>query len=132
MATYRVSGTTSVTTTTSAFADLAQMSITFTPINPVVYVHFSAAGTYTPMGMPEKSIWLELRCNGALVKEFDFQSGSTWNQWFAPFSYPVNVVVGNPTTCLIRWATDGGTYTLFNNAGTDAYAHRSLVIYDQP
>jgi hypothetical protein len=131
--TYRAVGNTDVTVAASTFAALPQMSVTFTPINPVVYVDFSASGTYAPTGgTVDRSIWFELRLNGALIKEFDFQSGQSWNQWFSAFSYPVNVTVGASTTIDIRWATDGSAYTLYNNAGSQSYAHRSLIVHDQP
>ncbi len=132
MATYRAVGNTNITTNTSAFNAMAGMSVTFTPLNGVCYVHFSAGGTYSPAGTDERSAWFELRVNGVLIKEFDMQGGEDWNQWFASFSYPINVTVGASTTVQIRWATDGGTYTLFNNAGTDSYASRSLIVYDHP
>lgn len=111
---------------------MAQMSITYTPKNAVCYVAFAAGGTYSPVGTDERSVWFELRVNGTLVKEFDFQGGEDWNQWAAAFTYPINVTVGASTTVVIRWATDGGAYTLFNNAGTDSYTHRSLIVFDQP
>lgn len=131
--TYRAVGNTDVTIAASTFAALPQMSVTFTPINPVVYVDFSASGTYAPSGgTVDRSIWFELRLNGALIKEFDFQAGQSWNQWFSAFSYPINVTVGASTTIDIRWATDGSTYTLYNNAGSQSYAHRSLIVHDQP
>jgi hypothetical protein len=132
MSTYSVVGTTNITTNTSAFSNMAGMTITFTPKNAKCFVHFSAGGTYAPAGTDERSAWFELRVNGTLVKEFDIQGGEDWNQYFASFSYPINVTVGASTTVLIRWATDGGAYTLFNNAGTDSYAQRSLIVYDQP
>jgi hypothetical protein len=132
MATYRAVGSTNITTNTSAFAAMAGMTVTFTPQNAVCYVHFSAGGTYAPAGTDERSAWFELRVNGTLVKEFDIQGGEDWNQWFAAFSYPINVTTGAATTVQIRWATDGGAYTLFNNAGTDSYASRSLIVYDHP
>jgi hypothetical protein len=131
--TYRAVGTTDVTVAASTFAALPQMSVTFTPLNSTVYVDFSASGTYAPTGgTVDRSIWFELRLNGALIKEFDFQAGQSWNQWFSAFSYPVNVTVGASTTIDIRWATDGSAYTLYNNAGSQSYAHRSLIVHDQP
>lgn len=132
MTSYRAVGNTNITTNTSAFGNMAGMTVTYTPKNAVNYVHFSAGGTYSPTGTDERSAWFELRVNGTLVKEFDMQGGEDWNQWFAAFSYPINVTVGASTTVVIRWATDGGPYTLFNNAGTDSYASRSLIVYDQP
>jgi hypothetical protein len=132
MATYRAVGNTNTTTNSGIMANMPGMSVTFTPMNAVCYVHFSAGGTYSPTGTDERNAWFELRVNGTLVKEFDFQGGEDWNQWFASFSYPINVTVGASTTVQIRWATDGATYTLFNNAGTDFYASRNLIVYDHP
>lgn len=132
MATYSAVGNTNITTNSSAFNNMAGMTITYTPTNAKNYVHFSAGGTYAPTGTDERSAWFELRVNGTLVKEFDFQGGEDWNQYFASFSYPINVTIGASTTVVIRWATDGGAYTLFNNAGTDSYASRSLIVYDHP
>lgn len=132
MATYSIVGNTNITTNSSAFSNMAGMTVTFTPMNPVCYVHFTGTGTYSPAGSDERSAWFEIRVNGALVKEFDFQGGEDWNQLSSSFSYPINVTVGASTTVIIRWATDGGAYTLFNNAGTDSYATRSLIVYDHP
>jgi len=130
--TYSAIGTTDASTTSGNFANLPQMSLTFTPKNPVVYVAFSAQGDVTTSRDVDLGAWFELRVNGTLVREFDYYSRHQALTWAAEFVYPVDVTVGTETTISLRWATDGTSYTLQNNVSSDATSHRSLTVFDQP
>lgn len=138
VATYSVVGTTNITGSAfPIFADMAQMSITFTPINPIVYVSFAATGTYSTNDMNGHGVYFELRRGGTLIKEFDTTAGEDFNLWNIAFSYPVSVTPNVSTTIHIRWTVEdaGGApvvSTIYNSAASHPYSHRSLIIHDKP
>ena len=131
--TYSAIGTTDESISASGFANINQMNITFTPLNPTVYVNFSAGGTCT--NDEEHNIWLALVVNGVTVKTFYLSTANLWNTWQGGFTYPLNVAVGGSTNVSIQWATDGvASYTIYNYCATytNGNHNRSLVIYDHP
>ena len=136
--TYSAVGTTDITAPTfPTFNNMAQMSITFTPVNPTVYVHFAAGGTYVTNDFNEHGVYFELRQGATTIKEFDCTAGEDWNLWNIAFSYPVTVTPNVATTITIRWSRDdaGGAPSVtnvLNNVATQTYSHRSLIIYDTP
>jgi hypothetical protein len=136
--TYSAVGTTDITAPAfPTFNNMAQMSITFTPVNSTVYVHFAAGGTYVTNDFNEHGVYFELRQGATTIKEFDCTAGEDWNLWNIAFSYPVTVTPNVATTISIRWSRDdaGGApvvTNVLNNVATQVYSHRSLIIYDTP
>lgn len=133
MATYRVVGTTDVTTNSTAFVDMPQMSVTFTAKNSVANVHFSAGGLFTATNYEELATF-QIVVNGVPVRTIYSPTANEYNLWQTTFSYPVNVNVGASNTILIRWAivNSGLSYTLNNAPNGQPYMYRSLIVYDQP
>jgi len=136
---YSVVGTTDATVAANAaagaFVLMPQMSITFTPVNSSVIMHFTAAGTYTTTAYANHSVWFEVLVNGVSIREWDTQCGTQWNLWDIGVSTPLNVNVGVPNTIQIRWAAirAGVTSTTINNLVTSGtYFNRSLMIIDAP
>jgi hypothetical protein len=139
VAKYFAVGTTDATTpanaTAGAFTLMPQMTITFTPINSSVFMHFTAAGTYTTTAFANHSVWFEVRVNGVSIREWDTQCGTQWNLWDIGVSTPLNVNVGVPNTIEIRWTAQraGTTSTTINNLVTSGtYFNRQLMILDAP
>ena len=128
---YSAFGTTDVTTNSGAWVDIPQMSITFTPLNPLVFVQFTIAGTSSVYGDI-----LDFRIFNATtntpIAGADCLSGQTWNIYNGAISCPVSVTVGTPVTIKVQWEQGGGLANWYNYAATQYYAHRSLIITDAP
>jgi hypothetical protein len=136
--TYAAVGTTDINAPNfPVFADMDQMSITFTPRNSRVHVEFTAGGTYATNDFNEHGVYFEVRRDGTLIKEFDTTAGEDWNLWSISFSYPVTVTPGIATTIKIRWAREDAAgapvvTSVHNFAATQPYSHRSLIVRDTP
>ncbi|MDN3677998.1 hypothetical protein QWY90_11845 [Flavobacterium paronense] len=135
-----VIGTTNTSTNSATFADMANMSITFTPKHNVVYLNFSAAGD---MGLLAEGSYVDFRIvnvtagtnlggTTSLATDFDDLSGvaTSWNAQFVMF--PITVTAGTPTTIKIQWLRDGNALdTAYNDVvGSPNYSHRNLTIFD--
>lgn len=136
---YSVVGTTDATVAAGAaagaFTLMPQMTITFTPVNSSVLMHFTAAGTYTTTAYANHSVWFEVRVNGVSIREWDTQCGTQWNLWDIGVSTPLTVNPGVANTIEIRWAAvrAGVTSTTINNLCTSGtYFNRELMILDAP
>ena len=133
MATYHVTGTTDVTTNSTTFVDMPQMTVTFTAKNSVANVHFSAGGLFTATNYEEIAAF-QIVVNGVAIRTVYSPTANEYNLWQTSFSYPVNVNVGASNTILIRWCivNSGAAYTLNNAPNGQPYMYRSLIVYDQP
>jgi hypothetical protein len=136
---YSVIGTTDATVAANAaagaFVLMPQMTLTFTPVNSSVFMHFTAAGTYTAGPRDNHTIWFEVRVNGVSIREWDTFTGIAWNLWDIGVSTPLTVNPGVPNTVEIRWTAQraGTTNTTINNLITSGtYFNRSLMILDAP
>jgi|APLak6261661892_1056031.scaffolds.fasta_scaffold02089_2 hypothetical protein len=136
---YSVIGTTDATVAANAaagaFVLMPQMTLTFTPVNSSVFMHFTAAGTYTAGPRDNHTVWFEVRVNGVSVREWDTFTGIAWNLWDIGVSTPLTVNPGVPNTVEIRWTAQraGVTNTTINNLITSGtYFNRSLMILDAP
>lgn len=127
VATYSVSGTTDVSMASGTPVDMPQMTLTFTPINPIVYVHFTASGT----GAADDNVEFNILKDGVYVAGTNPVTGS-WNVYNGSIVRAVSVTPGVSTTIKIQWLRGGNAVTWYNYPATQTYAHRSLVIYDQP
>lgn len=133
-----IAGTTDTSINTSTFTDMANMSITFTPVHNIVYLSFGASGTMT--GTPQAT-YVDFRIvNGAtntagttsMATDYDDIAGSL-KSWNAHFSmYPVTVTAGVSTTIKIQWMRDGNSpTTVTNNTSSQKdFCHRNLTIFD--
>ncbi|WP_309613638.1 hypothetical protein [Flavobacterium sp.] len=139
-------GSSDITTTSTSFADMSDMTITFTPKHNTVYINFSASGDIdVSSGFPQAFVKFRVLKDGVLVGgtvslgtdlDYDDVAGTTivsaWNAHFT--MYPVTVTSGTATTIKIQWMRDGiglGTRAARNRVTTNSdYSHRSLNIYD--
>lgn len=132
-----VLGTTDQSIASATFADLSQMTITFTPVHNTVFINFSAAGD----GTIEVGEFVEFRLvkdgtvmagTNSMVTDYDdiWGGGSGWNAQFT--MYPLAVTAGVSTTIKIQWMRNGVTVgTIYNYVSTQKnYSHRNLVIID--
>lgn len=134
-------GTTDITMNSTTFADMTDMTITFTPKHNVVFLNFSAAGDMVASGAAMAYCSFKIvkdgtdvanAGTGSLTTDYDDYTGTAtaWNAHFTMF--PINVTVGVQTTIKIQW-NRGGLYptTLRNRVSTNpTYSHRSLMIFD--
>lgn len=132
--TYSIAGTTDLTTTVKVPGTLMpQMTITFIPINPIVYVDFTTAGTVNTYN--QVNVNFDIMRNGTLIKEIGGNSGTAWNFYYVAASgYPVSVTPGVSTTISINWyyLPSSGSPTMYNFAITQPYSLRNLTINDTP
>jgi hypothetical protein len=132
-ATYSAIGTTDVTTNSTVFVDMPQMTVTFTALNSKAYINFSAGGLFTATNFEELATF-QVVVNGVPVRTIYSPTANEYNIWQTDFSYPVNVNVGASNTILIRWAivNSGSVYTLNNAPNSQPYMYRSLIVSDRP
>ena len=132
-ATYSAIGTTDVTTNSTVFVDMPQMTVTFTALNSKAYINFSAGGLFTATNFEELATF-QIVVNGVPVRTVYSPTANEYNIWQTDFSYPVNVNVGASNTILIRWAivNSGAAYTLNNAPNSQPYMYRSLIVSDRP
>ncbi len=133
--TYSVIGTTDVSTTVAAGGTLMpQMTITFIPINSVVYINFTAAGTVNVYD--QVNVNFDIMNGATLVKEIGGNSGTAWNFYYVAASgYPITVTPGVSTTISVNWyrlPSVVNPTTMYNYASTQAYSLRNLTINDTP
>ena len=137
---YSAVGTTDASTTTlyPTFVAFPQMTVTFTPTKPTVYVMFSAAGDALATLGAQQYVNFRLRRNGTVLggttsvtTDVDDVAGVV-TAWNAQIILPVTVTPGVSTTIDIQWNIDGlQTAQTFCNAATDInWSHRSLVIME--
>ncbi|MEI6123233.1 MAG: hypothetical protein WCQ95_06340 [Bacteroidota bacterium] len=131
-----ITGTTDISILTTAWTDMAQMTITFTPIKSMVYVMFTCSG-YGNMAGQEiayarivKDGVVQLGTNNIISETDDF--GSIITSWNLAINYPIAVVPGVATTIKIQWRTYQGVATLYNYVVTDPdkTCHRTLMIIE--
>lgn len=141
-------GTTDISTSSTTFVDMADMSITFTPNHPVVFVTFGASGNMDLTGSSPYAAYGHFRlvnvtagnttvaATATLTTDFDFDDvtglriGTSWNASINQF--PVNVTPGQSTTLKIQWLRNGLFATDLQNwvsTLSDA-SHRNMTILD--
>ncbi len=133
-----VTGTSDCTINSTTFADISQMTITFTPIHPIVYVFFTIAGYENVTGSPQQYVDFRVLKGATVVGggnctagDYDDSKGvvSSFN---GALSLAVPVTPGVSTTIKVQWRRDGNTTSaIYCNAATETdYNHRSLIIID--
>jgi len=138
IASYSAAGTSDASAPVSPnFGAMPQMSVTLTPKNATVYAHFAAGGTYVSNDMNEHGVYFELLNGSTVIKRFDCTAAEDLNLWNIAFSYPITVTPNVATTISIRWASEevsgnAATTPVYNNVGSQSYAHRSLLVHDRP
>jgi hypothetical protein len=137
---YSAVGTTNASTTSiyPAFVAFPQMTITFTPTKPIVYVMFSASGDALATLGSQQYVNFRLRRNGTVIggststsTDVDDVAGVV-TAWNAQIIMPITVTPGVSTTIDVQWNIDGVTTAqTFCNAATDLdWSHRSLIIME--
>jgi hypothetical protein len=132
---YTSTGASSITKSNTTPADMADMTLTFTPKNATVILHFSASGNYTGTSASGNIGYFDVLVNGVkvtgtkcIVGEFD-DYGDASLIWGTAMTYPLNLTVGSPVTVKIQWSYNGsGTLTNDPTGGTNH--HRDIVILD--
>lgn len=132
-----VTGTTDVAiSANSGWALLPQMSLSFTPTQPVVNVLFSASGTYSGTVVAGQYAIFRLVVNGTTVNGRGSVSsvgekdgGDYHNGWNAGISIPITVNQDVVNTIEVQWtfSSDFSNF-LHNNVASQDYTHRSLII----
>jgi hypothetical protein len=135
-------GTTDISTSSSTYADMAGMSITFTPKHTTVYIHVTASGdinlSATRMGYVKCRV---TNSAGTVVygkvvsmaTDYDDTQGNNaaWN--CSIVCRVTGLTVGASTTLKTQWAhggTNPGTARCNAAAGTDDYSSRAMMIFD--
>jgi hypothetical protein len=137
---YSVVGTTSITkagTSSSNPSNMSQMTLTFTPNNSTVIMHFSASGNYDGTYDDLYMAYFDVLVNNVKVtgtKTVFGGVGGTYDPliWQAAMTYPLSVTVGTSTTVKIQWWFDdgGNGNTLQNDPVGGLNHHRELTILD--
>lgn len=133
-------GTSDIQINSATFADMTDMTITFTPKHNIVYVNFGASGDM-PTNSAGSYVEFKILRNGtsvagtvSLATDYDYwDMGSSSTGWNAHFTmYPVSVTAGVSTTIKIQWMRDGYAPRRAQNYVTTFpnYSHRNLTIYD--
>lgn len=136
-------GSSDISTDSSSFNQMADMSIVFTPVHSVVYITFSAAGSMDISSLPNAAYAdFRLQKDGitqagttTLTTDFDSkgQNQTVAVSWNAQISmFPVNVTPGQATTITIQWRRGGiqPTDLLCNVNSQPDWSHRNLTILD--
>ena len=113
------------------------MTITFTPNNSTVIVHFSASGNYNDNWEGTYRAYFNIVSNGTTIAGTKCivggNDGTADNLiWGTAMTYPVTVTPGTSTTIKIQWWFDdegNGNY-LTNSPATGLSQHRELTILD--
>lgn len=137
-----VVGTSNTTINSATFADMADMTITFTPKHNIVYVNFGASGDFNTtdtwqQGYVEFKLFRDATAVAGTVSlgtDYDYDGAdnlsTAWNAHFT--MYPVAVTPGVSTTIRIQWMRDGISMSAARCRPTASpdYAHRNLTIFD--
>lgn len=139
---YTSVGVTPIPAIPGIYTPAPQMSITFTPKDDVVIVHFSANGFASFSGCQENLIFFQLLLNGVPVTGWQSTAENPLGVtnirpvWMSNMHIPVTVTVGVPQTISINWMTpcNGlgsavGT-PLAAGSGGAYYANRVLTVVD--
>jgi len=145
---YSIKGTSNISKNSTAFSDMADMNITFTPKNSTVYVTFGASGAMdTDAGIPyaafAKFKLINVTASNrleagtvSLVTDYDFSDrfgeviATAWN--VSINMYPVDVTPGVPNTLKIQWQRGGENPKILrcNALSQPDFSHRNLTVYD--
>ncbi|MDB5281204.1 MAG: hypothetical protein JWO06_279 [Bacteroidota bacterium] len=140
-----VAGTTDATySVQNVWANVPQLSITFTPKHSTVFISYSISGYLDVSTFSMNGIYSRLMVAGVVkggsmsaTEDYDMDDfgnqtlSSGWNVQMVFF--PVAVTAGTSTTVTIQWSIGSilGAGTLFNLCATQKnYCHRSLTIWD--
>lgn len=148
---YAVLGTTDATIAASfytapTYANVPEMTITFTPAKAHVLVTYSASGDYGATATNAQWVNHRVTINGVapppngraaawLVGANDGGgTGSNNTAWGGCMQVALPVTVGSPTTIAIQWAYATGfgglANTLNNKVSSDNFSHRSMSIVE--
>ena len=133
-----VKGTTDITLNTTAWQDMAQMTITFTPAHNLVYVLFTFSAYANPSYYPMMYVDFQVLRDGVsmgasncLVEDYDDVDGLV-TSFNGAMNMAVPVTAGVSTTIKVQWRRDG-LYLgpVYCNAATfPDFCHRVLTIID--
>ena len=117
--------------TDGTWEKLKDMEITFTPVNSVVYVSYSAYGDVrNSAGIFRTEGSFRLVKNGEVVKNTEIRTGALTNE--SPYQaivslFPLTVTPGIPTTLILQWAKQRNG-TIYNNPYYDSHARYITII----
>ena len=132
--------TSDITTNSSSFADMTGMTITFTPVHSVVFLHFTASGAAN-LSVGQDG-YVECRATNStastiyggcvsLAAVYN-KSSNEDGAWNCSMIIPITVTAGTSTTIKVQWMTDGLSPTTATCQPTTYpnYSHRTMVIWD--
>ncbi|WP_417353676.1 hypothetical protein [Flavobacterium alkalisoli] len=139
---YSSVGTTDTQMDSKTFADMADMSVTFTPKKSVVYVNVSISG-HMNIGNTNSHGYADFRIvnvtagntvvSGATVVTTDNDYNAIVTPWnMRMVMIPVTVTPGQPTTIKTQWRRDGTLPRILYCLATsnNQFSHRSITIID--
>lgn len=142
---YSVIGTTNAVSS-NTLEIMPQMTITFTPKSPTVFLNFSAKGFLADASLNpsisgtcrQGAIFFQILVNGVPTKGWqtsveDISNVVNYPLWDTAIYYPVNVTPNTPQTVSINWyfPSCGGLMANYVSAPINArQAHRSMCIID--
>lgn len=139
---YTAVGVTSIAAIPNIYTLAPQMTITFTPKDDVVMVHFSANGFASFSGCLENPVFFQLLLNGVPVTGWQSTAENPMGVtnirpvWMSNMHIPVNVTIGSPQTISILWMTPCNgignlvTAPLASGTGGTYFANRVLTVID--
>jgi len=136
-----VTGTTDITVNSDAsWYNMAQMSVTFTPVHSTIYINFNADGQVDDLG--QYLVRFRIQRDGVTVgataatcEDFDYDDLAGYTQvsaWNASLIKPVTVTPGVSTTINVQWNRSAvlGSASVENLCGTSSLFTRTLLIID--
>lgn len=126
-------------TGSASYANMAGMSVSFTPTQSTAYVSFSASGGYsftnpTPGCLVRFQVLVNstpVNGRGAIfpVGSYDAITGEGHNVWGAAFEVPITVNANVSNTVTIQWSFESFyVNTIYCNPTASTSQHRSLIV----
>ena len=118
----------------SGFEDMPGMSVTFTSAKPVVFVLFSAAGTFSGIPAQSQQVSFRMVLNGEVLPGKGasvFPGPNPFSNWSVSLYVPVSVPLNKNVTLTIQWDYQApAENVLLNNITTQPTHNRSLMVME--
>ena len=118
----------------NGFEEMPGMSVSFTSSKPVVFVLFSAAGTFTGVPAQSQQVSFRMVLNGEVLPGKGasvFPGPNPFSNWSVSLYVPVSVPLNKSVTLSIQWDYQApAENTLLNNITTQPTHNRSLMVME--
>ncbi|MFH0896087.1 MAG: hypothetical protein V2A54_16765 [Bacteroidota bacterium] len=118
----------------SGFEEMPGMTVSFTSSKPVVYVLFSAAGTFTGVPAQSQQVSFRMIMNGEVLSGKGasvFPGPNPFSNWSVSLYVPVSVPLNKSVTLSVQWDYQGpAENVLLNNITTQPTHNRSLMVME--